>query len=333
MSLRQFEQSHGHGRSPGGDVSEPGDEILEVEAPVESVLKFGEVARGVLRMVGVVGASERVLQIAEQGVDPEEFGMLSCSVAGAGGDALVFEALFAESSEAAQAVTEDGTAFLQMVLSPTSHDIATMSSDSGEFGLDGSALYGLDGGDQRDFGWRTAPTLAAVALASEKGIVDLNRTGESLTRLAFEHHLHQLVLDLPGRVLRGPQMPGELERRDAVLALRQQVDGLEPDDQRQLGAVEDGVCRQGRLETTPTALDQSPAFQLRVAFPSAARAEEAVRPAQFRQRFSTQLRGPEAGLESAPTQPLLELNPILPSHAKPPVLSRFQETSTSVTTA
>ena len=62
----------------------------EIEAAIESVLHLSEVAMGVLGEVeGVIGAAQRALEVAEQGVDRLELRQLDARLAAAGDDALV----------------------------------------------------------------------------------------------------------------------------------------------------------------------------------------------------------------------------------------------------
>ena len=45
------------------------------------------------------------------------------------------------------------------------------------------------------------------------------------------------MLDFPGRVLVDTDFPGQLQRRDALLALGQKIDGKEPFGERQSGSM------------------------------------------------------------------------------------------------
>lgn len=49
-----------------------GDYAGEIEAPIEAVRKFGEVARQMLGSNRMVGFLQGVLDVAEHGVDPHE---------------------------------------------------------------------------------------------------------------------------------------------------------------------------------------------------------------------------------------------------------------------
>ena len=85
---------------------------------------------------------------------------------------------------------------------------------------------GLDRRDEGLLAGRPAPTLAARALATKVGVIDLDSAFElRLCRLARGHRPHQLVLYQPSRGLLDAQPATELDRADPALALRQVVDG------------------------------------------------------------------------------------------------------------
>jgi hypothetical protein len=62
--------------------------------------------------------------------------------------------------------------------------------------------------------------------------------------VALQHHLHQLVLEFPGRVLGHAQATAQFEARHAFLALSQVVHRREPRRQGQFGRVKDRASDQ-----------------------------------------------------------------------------------------
>jgi hypothetical protein len=105
----------------------------------------------------------------------------------------------------------------------------------------------------------TAPGAFAGALTADIGVVDLDpRPGgaKHVTAVAFDHSLHQLVLDPPGGVGRDPEPAAQLDVGQALLALSQQVHGAKPNPHRQLGALQDGAGDQRCLMPTAPALQQ-----------------------------------------------------------------------------
>ena len=97
--------------------------------------------------------------------------------------------------------------------------------------------------------------------------------------LAFIHHLHQLVLHQPGGIVVDPKRALELQRRDTLLALREQIDGEKPFLHCQAGAMEDSPGRERALMVALVALVELAAFQLTVARPATFGANKSVRPA------------------------------------------------------
>jgi hypothetical protein len=118
-----------------------------------------------------------------------------------------------------------------------------------------AGLGGLHRGHEGDLVRRAAAGLGALDLTAEVGVVDLDPAGERARLLAQEHHLHQLVLDEPGRGIRDAQVPLELQRRDVVLGLRHQVHRQEPLGQGELARLEDGAAEQAALVAASAALE------------------------------------------------------------------------------
>jgi hypothetical protein len=85
---------------------------------------------------------------------------------------------------------------------PLLDGLAAEAGDRGELGAQGMAVIAeRDGGDERDLVLRAPTDLAAAALTTEVGIVDLNLALEAMALLALDHRLHQLVVNEPrGRV-------------------------------------------------------------------------------------------------------------------------------------
>src|SRR3954464_4034698 len=105
----------------------------------------------------------------------------------------------------------------------------------------------------------TAPGAFTGALAADIGVIDLDpRPGgaQLVAAGAFDHRLHQLVLDPPGSIGRNPEPSAQLDIGQAFLALGQQMHGTEPHPHRQLGALQDGAGNQRRLMAAPSALQQ-----------------------------------------------------------------------------
>jgi hypothetical protein len=124
-----------------------------------------------------------------------------------------------------------------------------------------------------------------VALAAEIGVVHLDAAIERLLVVAFHHHLRELVVDHPGGVVGDAKPTRQLEARDALLGLRHQVHGAEPDLQPELGRGEDGARDQRRLRPAGITLIEFATFLANDTVLAAAerRTRETIRPAPRQQ--------------------------------------------------
>src|SRR3954465_13659547 len=89
-----------------------------------------------------------------------------------------------------------------------------------------------------------APGALPGALAPHIGVIDLDpRPGgaQLVAAVAFDHCLHQLVLDPPGSIGRDPKPPAQLDIGQPLLALSEQMHGAEPNSHWQLGALQDSA--------------------------------------------------------------------------------------------
>ena len=138
----------------------------------------------------------------------------------------------------------------------------------------------LHGCQQRRLVRRAPPALATGVLAAQIGVVQLHGALQPVALITLPHGLHELVLEQPGGVVVDAQLAPQLQGRDAALGLGEEVDGKEPNAQRQLGGLEDGAGEQGELALAVVALEGGPAGgEAAEAGAAAAGAVEAVGPA------------------------------------------------------
>ena len=105
----------------------------------------------------------------------------------------------------------------------------------------------------------TAPGALPGALAADIGVIDLDpRPGgaQLVAAVAFDHCLHQLVLDPPGSIGRNPEPPAQLDIGQPLLALSEQMHGAEPNSHWQLGALQDSAGNHRCLVAALSALQQ-----------------------------------------------------------------------------
>ena len=233
----------------------------------------------------MVGASDRGLEIGDEGVDPFEH-LEVAGLARADDDGSVLGHHRPGGGEARPPVGDQVNGFVQRRAFPARHRRSPEIRDRLEAHmLRMSLVVKLNGGYERHFVFRSSPRLAGMHTA-EVGVVGQHDPGEQTARFALGHGLQQFVLDPPGGAVAHTQMPLEGERRDVALVLRDQVDGLEPLGQGQLGGVEKRVGANRGLCPAARALPVlAPVGQKRgVRGFAALRADESRRPARPLQR-------------------------------------------------
>src|SRR5712691_914899 len=224
MILSQFEEAVWHGRSSDGDIAEPRHHGGEIVSPVEPVFEFGEVSGDMLVTDGTVSASDGAFNVPEGGVDPLERGGQGGLAAGSGDDRLMDAPGVADTGEAAQAVTDDSAGGIEIALRQGRDFGPAQTLYPAQLQADWLTLRcGFDRRHNRRLAGRTAATLAPVPLAAEIGVVHLDPSRQALHGVALHHHLHELVLDLPGRGLGNAKPARQLDAGDASLALSQVI--------------------------------------------------------------------------------------------------------------
>ena len=263
------------------------------------------------------GPAEAVLDVTEGRIDPFEGGPFGGLGSAAGNGGIMAAASRGDGGEAAQAVADDGASrgqdaarhFLDLCLAEALHP--------GELEPVRPTLGGgFHGGHERRFaGCATAPLTAAPG-APQIGVVDLDPlalAAQRLVFLAFKHHLHQFVMHLPRRIVADPEPAPQFEAGNPFLRLADQVEGLEPYDQRQVGRMKDRPRRQRHLVMAAAALIQPPTLVLAVAITGTAGTNKTLRPAPAEYHRPTFL----LAKFTKPPQTQPQLNRI-PRHRKPP---------------
>ena len=235
---------------------------------------------------GAVGASDGALDVAEGGVDPLERRVQRGPAAGPGDNRLMDAAGAADTGEAAQSVTDNGAGGIEIARRQGRDFGAAETLYPAQFQPDWLALRcGFDCRHERHLAGRTAATLATVALAAEIGVVHLDPSRQALHGVPLHHHLHEFVLDLPGRGLGNAKPASQLDAGDASLALGEVVHGAKSGTQRHLGRAENRSSNQGCLPPTGGTLVKRAALDDAVMLPSADRADEAGWPAPTHHRL------------------------------------------------
>ena len=223
MSLRQFEEAVGHWRGADGGPAETRRHGGEIVASIEAVGEFGQVAGDVLLAGGPLDGG---LDVAERGVDPLEGGWPHRRAAGAGADRLMCASRIGDTAEASEAIADDGAGGgSRLRRASFSTSLRRKPSTRRSFRRTGwPSGVGLHGDNDRRLAGRAAAAFATGASATERGIVDLDPTGQAFARIPLHHHPHELVFELPGGVL-GHTEAAVPEGQPVRLKLRR-VDGF-----------------------------------------------------------------------------------------------------------
>ena len=188
-------------------------------------------------------------------------------------------------AEAGQPIGYHDGAGLQVALRPSGDLLAAKPTDTAQAHSHRVALaIELHGGQERRLARCAPSTFAAAALPAPVRVIELHPTAPKPRVIALLHHLHQLVLDLPGGVVAHRQLPRQLQRRNPVLRLRHQVHRQEPRAKRQLRARQDRARGQRNLVSAPAALEQRAALMASMTGMLASRAHEPVGPTPTKQR-------------------------------------------------
>ena len=228
-----------------------------------------------------------------------------------GHERLVKAPCVSHGTKAAQGVGHHHGAGLEVAPGPGGDLLAAKRSDTAQAHSHRSALtIEFDRGDERRLARCASSAFAAAARPAPIRIIELHPAAQRARVVALLHHLHQLVLDLPGGVVAHRQLPRQLQRRNPILRLRHQVHRQEPDAKRQLRAGQDRARGQRNLVPAAPALIQRPALMAPVPGMLASGANEPVRPTPTKQRLRALLLGPLFVHELHEAVALLKLNPI-----------------------
>ena len=159
----------------------------------------------------VKGAIQRRLEVAEHDIDPTGAFGLGGGAAAAGVDHRMRMPQIDRGTERAHAVVEQFGIRVQVAGEPCGQGglgETTEWLDDGAARL--AALIGLHGDHERALVLRATARRAAVALATQIGIVDLHEAALLPARLPMRHGLHQLALQSPGGAVAHPQMAFQL---------------------------------------------------------------------------------------------------------------------------
>ena len=253
-----------------------------------AVFEFGKVALCVFRPEGMVTATQGQLPVAEHGIDPVELRLRHRDSSTPADHNRMPASGLSDAVEAFQAVGNHLATRHQVSTGPVGEVRLAETRDHVPFDALGVTLFGgLHGRYEWGLAVRSTTPVAAASLAAQIGVIQLHSTFQTLASGPLDHHLHQLVLDVPGGMVGDSQLAVQLHCRAPLLGLGPQVGRLEPEGQRQLAGLEEGTGEDRGLPTASTARAQFPGVPVATLVVAAVRAHEAVGPAQPEQGIVT----------------------------------------------
>src|SRR5664279_237191 len=261
---------------------------------------------------GSICSNQSGLYVAEHGVDPFEGGRLCGFRATASFDDSVETPDLGDREETSQSVGSDVGSGRERRAGKLADRDFTERLDAPQDDLIGLAVLGRgDGCDERRLALCAAPASARMSPA-DIGVVHLHDSLQALARVALQHDLPEFMLHHPGGRLGDAKSAAEFDAGNAFLGLRDVIDRLEPDAQRQFARGENRPSLDGSLLAAGVALEQSPRLARNDAMIVATtiRTFETARPAPCDERRMTLLLGSVAFVEIGFAEAFLELDPI-----------------------
>lgn len=283
---------------------------MKLEPPVEPVAEFGQIAGEMFLPNGMVGPVDRVLDVAQQSVDPEELGTLDAVRSAPCDERLMAATRPGQFPEGGEAVGHHDATGGPVFLDPRGDLDPGEPPDPGQAKAHGTTVLGAgDRRQERGLSGSAPSPLAAAPFPAPVGVIDLDGTVQRAFVIPLLHHLEDFVLQEPSGVVGNSQLPREFQCADGVFALGQKGDPQEPDGQRQLGPGHDRpACEQG-LAAAGVALISAVRehAELRT---FADRALEPVRPAPSEESLAAVFLRSLLPVKLGKTEPFLELDPI-----------------------
>ena len=267
----------------------------------------------------MISARNRGFEIAQHGIHPTECRVLDTLTATTQHMGFVLVHIAIQSCETLQAIRKDAGSRRQRLARPRVNRLFGKRQALQRQEHRPTISARLNGSNEGRLVFRTAPTFACL-FAAQVGVVNFYATFQNPLLLPLGHDLQQFVLDQPGRFVANAQVAFQLECRDIVLGLGQQVHGEEPAGERQFGRLKDGAGSDRALVTATMALPVGSALSNKaaVARVGATRAAKTRRPARRFKRRQTLFLGAVLLEKLSHRQSVLKLNMIHLCHGASP---------------
>ncbi len=275
-------------------------QFTQIEPAVEAVGECSQIMGGVFAVLQcVISPGQRGFQIAKNRIDPVKLRQVSW-LAHTNDHWIVDAASGGHSSKATQSIADDRTVGRQRCLRPLANGVGSETTHHAELQKSGpTSVIQRNGRYERHFILRSTTSLAARALATKVGVVNLDGALEPMAGVARGHGAIDLVVQQPSGRVAHTELAFERQRRQASLRLTDQIDGQEPGGQWQLGVLHQAACGQRCLMSAAIALEQAPSAvtDYAVSIAIAARATKVARPTSALQHRSAMRRGAKVAMK------------------------------------
>ena len=256
-------------------------QFTQIEPSVEAVGECSQIMGGVFAVLQcVISPGQRGFQISKNRIDPVKLRQVS-RLARTNDHWIVDAASGGHGGKATQSIADDRAVGRQGCFRPLANGVGGEATHHAELQKSGStSVIQRNGRYERHLVLRSTTRLAACALATKVGVVDLDGALEPMAGVARGHGAVDLVVQQPSGRVAHTELAFERQRRQTSLRLTDQINGQEPGGQWQLGVLHQTASSQRCLMPTAIALEQTPSAvtdnTVRVAV--AARATKAARP-------------------------------------------------------
>jgi len=166
---------------------------------------------------GMVGAADRVLDVADHGVHLAQIEQLDARGAAAGDVRGVGAAGVVDGTKTRQTIGDDVASREQMAFGPAGDLPLTKSRQPAQAHRGGlTGISDSHRNHERDFVRGPAAALATASFAAPVDIIDLDEPAQRLAIISLLHDLHELVLHAPGGVAGDAQLAVQSQGGDAV---------------------------------------------------------------------------------------------------------------------
>ena len=206
------------------------------------------------KLKGMVSPGTTRFEIAKHGVDLAELGNIPRRAAICD-DHRMHPSRIGYAVEARKAIREDLTFGIQSGAPPVFYGGTGESFNACQSCVDGMPLLiHRDGRDKRYFVFGASSRFATGSFLAQIGVISLYGALQRIERFAFQHGLHELIMESPGCGVANAALATQRQRGQPRLRLADQVNGQKPEGHRQTSPLKEDPANQRSLVAAMAAL-------------------------------------------------------------------------------